>query len=202
MSLLVVHRMLLNSDDEKYSHFLINYSTTFLRYFTVTVYILPLFYLVIFHHSLNFPYFNCLLLFLDKSLHYTLPSFPPHSSFLSSLLSLHYLITLPSFLFSSLSLPFLLTLPSLLLHTPAKEIGDLESARTLCGTSEYMAPEMLTRNGYGKGVDWWSLGALCFEMLVGKPPFTAKTQKDLGMFPLTAVLSVFVFLCSSVYVLD
>ena len=62
----------------------------------------------------------------------------------------------------------------------AKEIGDLESARTLCGTSEYMAPEMLTRNGYGKGVDWWSLGALCFEMLSGKPPFTAKTQKDLG----------------------
>ena len=62
----------------------------------------------------------------------------------------------------------------------AKEIGDLESARTLCGTSEYMAPEMLTRNGYGKGVDWWSLGALCYEMLSGKPPFTAKTQKDLG----------------------
>eukprot|EP00596_Hydrurales_sp_CCMP1899_P003551 CAMPEP_0119044698 /NCGR_PEP_ID=MMETSP1177-20130426/33696_1 /TAXON_ID=2985 /ORGANISM="Ochromonas sp, Strain CCMP1899" /LENGTH=813 /DNA_ID=CAMNT_0007015211 /DNA_START=211 /DNA_END=2649 /DNA_ORIENTATION=- len=61
----------------------------------------------------------------------------------------------------------------------AKEIGDLESARTLCGTSEYMAPEMLTRNGYGKGVDWWSLGALCYEMMAGKPPFTAKTQKDL-----------------------
>ena len=55
-----------------------------------------------------------------------------------------------------------------------------------------MAPEMLTRNGYGKGVDWWSLGALCFEMLVGKPPFTAKTQKDLGMFLLTVVLRIFV----------
>jgi p70 ribosomal S6 kinase len=61
----------------------------------------------------------------------------------------------------------------------AKEIGDLESARTLCGTSEYMAPEMLTRNGYGKAVDWWSLGALTFEMLVGRPPFTAKSQKEL-----------------------
>ena len=118
MSLLVVHRMLLNSDDEKYSHFLINYSTTFLRYLTLTEYILPLFYLVLFHPSLHFLYFNCLLLFLDKSLHYTLPSFPPHSSFLSSLLSLHYLITLPSFLFSSLSLPFLLTLPSFPPHSP------------------------------------------------------------------------------------
>lgn len=55
----------------------------------------------------------------------------------------------------------------------AKEIGDGHVARTLCGTSEYMvssyvllltlvmslqAPEMLTRNGYGKAVDWWSLG--------------------------------------------
>jgi serine/threonine protein kinase len=37
--------------------------------------------------------------------------------------------------------------------------------------SEYMAPEMLTRNGYGRAVDWWSLGALAYEMLVGRPPF-------------------------------
>jgi hypothetical protein len=41
------------------------------------------------------------------------------------------------------------------------------------------APEMLTRNGYGRPVDWWSLGTLCYEMLVGKAPFTAKTQKEL-----------------------
>jgi p70 ribosomal S6 kinase len=61
----------------------------------------------------------------------------------------------------------------------AKEIGDGQSARTLCGTSEYMAPEMLTRTGYGKAVDWWALGALCYEMLVGKPPFTANNQKEL-----------------------
>ena len=78
----------------------------------------------------------------------------------------------------------------------AKEIGDLESARTLCGTSEYMAPEMLTRNGYGKGVDWWSLGALCYEMLSGKPPFTAKTQKDLGEIVIRSFyLRVCVSLC-------
>jgi p70 ribosomal S6 kinase len=61
----------------------------------------------------------------------------------------------------------------------AKEIGDGQAARTLCGTSEYMAPEMLTRTGYGKAVDWWALGALCYEMLVGKPPFLANNQKDL-----------------------
>lgn len=61
----------------------------------------------------------------------------------------------------------------------AKEIGDGKATRTLCGTSEYMAPEMLTRNGYGKAVDWWALGALCYEMLVGKPPFSGKTQQEL-----------------------
>ena len=110
MSLPLVHRMLLNSDDEKYSHFLINYSTTFLRYFTLTVYILPLFYLVIFHPSLHFPYFNCLLLFLDKSLHYTLPSFPPHSPFITSSLSLPSFSPHSPFLSSSLSLPFLFIL--------------------------------------------------------------------------------------------
>ncbi|KAJ1442339.1 kinase-like domain-containing protein [Ochromonadaceae sp. CCMP2298] len=61
----------------------------------------------------------------------------------------------------------------------AKEIGDGTTARTLCGTSEYMAPEMLTRNGYGRAVDWWSLGALAYEMLVGRPPFQGKSQKEL-----------------------
>ena len=61
----------------------------------------------------------------------------------------------------------------------AKETGDSENNRTLCGTSEYMAPEMLVRSGYGKSVDWWALGALNYEMLTGGPPFRAKSQKDL-----------------------
>jgi p70 ribosomal S6 kinase len=60
----------------------------------------------------------------------------------------------------------------------AKETDHRDSERTLCGTSEYMAPEMLTRNGYGKAVDWWSLGALFFEMMVGEAPFTGKTAKE------------------------
>lgn len=43
--------------------------------------------------------------------------------------------------------------------------------------SEYMAPEIPMRCGHGKAVDWWSLGALMFDMLTGGPPFTAENRK-------------------------
>jgi len=42
---------------------------------------------------------------------------------------------------------------------------------TLCGTPEYIAPEVLLNKGHGKGVDWWTLGILIYEMLTGEPPF-------------------------------
>ena len=38
--------------------------------------------------------------------------------------------------------------------------------------------EMLTRNGYGNAVDWWAFGALAFELLVGRAPFTGKTSQE------------------------
>lgn len=44
---------------------------------------------------------------------------------------------------------------------------------TLCGTPEYIAPEVLLNKGHGKGVDWWTLGILIYEMLAGEPPFVA-----------------------------
>ncbi len=60
--------------------------------------------------------------------------------------------------------------------------GDSEDdwARTLCGTMEYMAPEMVARKWYGKGADYWSLGCIAYEMMSGLPPFSSKKgSKDL-----------------------
>ena len=61
----------------------------------------------------------------------------------------------------------------------AKMLKDQEKAFSLCGTPEYFAPEIITREGHNKSADWWSYGILLYEMLYGIPPFYSKNTEKM-----------------------
>lgn len=52
-------------------------------------------------------------------------------------------------------------------------------ARSFCGSIAYLAPEMLRKNGHGKAVDWYLLGVVFYEMMVGIPPYYAPSKEEL-----------------------
>jgi serum/glucocorticoid-regulated kinase 2 len=56
---------------------------------------------------------------------------------------------------------------------------DNDGAETFCGTAEYVAPELLHHNPYGKAADWWSFGILVYEMLTGGTPFFSRNRAEM-----------------------
>ncbi|MEE4247082.1 MAG: AGC family serine/threonine-protein kinase [Kangiellaceae bacterium] len=56
------------------------------------------------------------------------------------------------------------------------EVGEEQHTYSFCGSVAYLPPEILNKGGHGKAVDWYLVGTLLYEMLIGQPPYYAETK--------------------------
>lgn len=71
-------------------------------------------------------------------------------------------------------------------------------AYSTVGTLDYMAPEVLLKKGYGIECDWWSLGAIMYEMLIGYPPFCSDDPR-MTCRKVLSFIEFYILFLSSIY---
>ena len=75
-------------------------------------------------------------------------------------------------------------------------VFDNQGAKSFCGSFAYLAPEMIKKTGHGKSVDWYLLGVLLYEMIVGVPPYYSNDKEQLfrnirnGVLKIPSTMSV------------
>ncbi|KMT17414.1 hypothetical protein BVRB_2g038690 [Beta vulgaris subsp. vulgaris] len=81
----------------------------------------------------------------------------------------------------------------------AKQFDDTTRCNSMCGTTEYMAPEIILGEGHNKAADWWSVGILLYEMLTGELPFRGGNRYKLQQKILKDKIKLPTFLSSEAH---